>query len=218
MHAGGTPGSLSLAKWITYIINPLILPPILLSIVCAKLTLTGAQTATIITLSIIFFALIPFVIILRVAETHGGVSIELRQKELRLAPYLVSIASDFVVLALVHTLARPVPKLITSLLLCYALNAVILFLINTRFKISLHMASITGFVSMTLFILLEKEAILAGGTTQLVLAIILGVLATPIVVWARLHLRAHSRPEVIAGTVFGLTVPYALLYFLERII
>lgn len=213
-----TDRSQFVAKWVTYVVNPLVLPPILLGIVCAALDLPPNQFATIVGLSILLFALVPFGIILRVAKNNGGTSIELRQKELRFAPYLVSIAADLAVLLLVHVLAAPVPPVITILLLCYAANAIILFLINLRFKISLHMASITGLVSMAMFILVSKQAILVREPTLLGLLVACGAFLTPVLVWARLHLRAHTAKEVIAGTIFGLFVPFGLLYIFDTIL
>lgn len=94
--------------------------------------------------------------------------------------------------------------LAVSILLC--INTALLTVINLRWKISLHAAGTSGFVTILLF----ASYLASSESSSLVPAAVL----IPIVMWARVRTRAHTASEVCAGTAFGVAVPFLELYAL----
>ena len=112
------------------------------------------------------------------------------ERRQRTKPYAVSAGLSLAgVLMLLYMNAS---VFVWGLMWCFFINTLILGLINLRWKISAHMMGFTGpvvflfpLVGWTLLILLP-------------LAILLG--------WARITLRAHTLPQVLAGAAAGLAL------------
>lgn len=88
--------------------------------------------------------------------------------------------------------------LLTVLLGCYAVNTLIVMLINFKWKISVHATGLGG--PMAAFCMAIGWAILPG------MLVLLAV-----VCWARIYLKAHSLGQVLAGS--GLGFAFTVLFF-----
>ena len=126
---------------------------------------------------------------------------------------ILSYAIGVLVLSVTIETAMP---LIVSVAALFPINTAIILLINTRWKISVHMTSLAGFVSLLLFVALTvwrdlpadaEVALTAASVVPLVLLL-------PLLMWARVRVSAHTPGQVAAGAVFGLVVPLAELYVL----
>lgn len=77
-------------------------------------------------------------------------------------------------------------------------------IINTKIKASMHMAV---FSSLSLVLI-----ILYGGAFWLLL------LFAPVVAWSRLRLKRHTPREIVAGTILGITIVFAIYLVVKYII
>ena len=118
-------------------------------------------------------------------------------------------------MATVGTTAVP---LLVALALLYPINTALIVLINLRWKISVHMTSLAGFVSILLFVAMTIWRALPP-ETELVLTVVTVaplLVLLPLLMWARIRVKAHTLGQVVAGTVFGLVVPAVELFVIVR--
>jgi hypothetical protein len=105
----------------------------------------------------------------------------------RTQPYLVSAGISLGGLMLLQFLDASV--FVWGLMWCFTFNTLILYAINLRWKISAHMMGLTGPL-VFLWPVLGLDLL-----WTLPVAFLLG--------WARITLRAHDLPQVVAGAVAG---------------
>ncbi|MDB5081409.1 MAG: hypothetical protein JWP00_3333 [Chloroflexi bacterium] len=92
--------------------------------------------------------------------------------------------------------------LLTALLGCYAVNTLLVMLINFKWKISVHAAGIGGPIA---------AFFLAVGWSVLPFMMLL----LSVVCWARVHLKAHSVSQVLAGSTLGFATTLLLFGFFQ---
>lgn len=81
------------------------------------------------------------------------------------------------------------------------LGIVVIALINTHIKASIHVATISAFIS--------SLAILYGGSY------LLGTLLIPIIAWSRVKTKRHTIAEATTGGIFGVAM-IMVIYFFSR--
>ena len=123
--------------------------------------------------------------------THGHITdLDVHLREQRKASLLVTVAGFAVAwIALLLGSAHP---FLTVLALTGVIQWLAIFLITTRWKISVHTASATG-ISLLLIRMF-------GSPTALVL------ISIPLVAWSRIKLRHHTPAQTLAGICLGLTI------------
>ncbi|HEX2913855.1 MAG TPA: phosphatase PAP2 family protein [Chloroflexia bacterium] len=129
-----------------------------------------------------------------VSDVHIGTR---RQRTLPYSLTLASFACGAVFLWLETGLC-----LLTALLICYAVNSLIMMLINLNWKISVHASGLGGQIAV--FTLVVGWA-----------ALPLYALAV-LVSWARIYLRAHTPGQVAAGSALGFSLTLAQLILLRQ--
>ncbi|MFQ5572524.1 MAG: phosphatase PAP2 family protein, partial [Rhodothermales bacterium] len=132
-------------------------------------------------------------------------------------PFLVSTASAAAGLATILALNITAGPLIAAIMACTIVNTLVMTLVTRRWKISIHAAATASFVTMLLFVALtawpsHPDASLLRPATVLSLAPLI-----PLMMWARVRTGAHTWGQVVAGTLYGLFVPYAELTALLQI-
>lgn len=208
-----------LANLLSYIINPLALPPIAFALILWHFGASGAEVARVFVVSTIFFSVLPLIYLVRMVRRGKAESIEVRRRESRTRPFLMGVGSNLVgVVALVLVGETALPLLI-ALALIYPINTGIVALITLRWKISVHMIGLAGFISMLLFAaLLISDALPPREGSLLRVATVLPLLAlVPLLMWARVRAGAHRVDEVVGGAIFGLVVPYAELFLIVHL-
>lgn len=209
---GTRPLGYRVATAIGFLINPLVLPPISFGLVLAHFGATGGEIAWIVTVAVVFFGLVPLGYIGWMVATGRARSVEVRERGKRTGPlaagvigYLVGI----VVMALTGTTAVP---LIVALALTFPVNTLVVLLITLRFKISIHVVAVAGFVAGLLFVALAPWPGLPEPAFLRVGAVLAAGLMVPLVMWARVHAKAHTLPQVLLGAAFGFALPLAELW------
>ena len=148
----------------------------------------------------IFFGVIfpiAFIVFLFTRSKVTDMHISLREQ--RTLPYLVTILAYLVGFALLLSIQGP--SILPAVMLCYAINAVVVMFVNFSWKISAHATGLGGpIAALTL--------VFGWAIAPLYLLI-------PLVDWARVFLKAHTLGQVIAGSLlgFGLTLFQLALIF-----
>jgi membrane-associated phospholipid phosphatase len=182
----------SLAEYLAYGISQLGSPPVLgllpLVLIVSSLPLPGIWLWTGVYLLLAIIAPVSFLLW---QVLHGHVSdLDIHLREQRRASLLVTIGgfcAAWIALALGH--AHPFLTILagTGLMQWFAI-----FVITTRWKISVHAASATG-----ISLLLVR---MFGSPTAPILVTI------PLIAWSRIKLRHHTPAQTFAGVFLGLTI------------
>ncbi len=152
-----------------------------------------------------FTILLPSYLIHFYRRHRGWTLIELGRRERRLVPYFISIACYFVCIWLLDRMH--IYHFIGSILIAALMVQMTCLLINVWWKISTHMAAIGG-VAGALF----AFSIIFGFNPVWWLCAVLvvaGVLGS-----ARMILRQHTLPQVVAGFFVGLVCASLAILFL----
>ena len=108
-------------------------------------------------------------------------------RETRTEPFLWAMASYLLgVTALLYVEA---PFVVTALMACYFVNAIVMLFITLYWKISIHAVGVTGPVTALVFQLGAK-----------MLPFFLLMLP---VAWARIELKAHDKKQIAAGAILS---------------
>jgi len=103
----------------------------------------------------------------------------------RLIPFTATIVSYM--MGTLTLMAVHAPEQITALMACYIVNGVVLLLITTKWKISIHASGIASPVTALVYLL---------GTRLMPLFLLFLPVA-----WARVELKAHDKKQVTAGAL-----------------
>ncbi len=207
-----------LANVLSYFFNPLVLPPVGFGLILWHFGAPGAEIAWIVGVALVFFCLIPLAYVIRMIRRGEAESLEVRRQERRLKPFLVGITSYAVGMVVMATTGTTAVAFLVALALLYPINTAIIVLINLRWKISVHMTSLAGFVSILLFVSLTVWRDLPPATEVVLTAVTVAPLLVllPLLMWARVRVEAHSLGQVVAGALFGLIVPVVELSIIVR--
>ncbi len=201
-----------LATFISYAINPLVLPPILFGIVVYNSGGSRGQISGAVAIAVVFFCLVPLASMVRAIRGKPAATIELRDRTHRTMPYLISVASYLAALAVLTQTSLPARGFLLAVTLAFVWNGVLLLIINLYWKISLHVSTLAGFFSILWF---YSTRVIDHDGSALVFAVV-AVVVTALVMWARVEADAHTEAQVIGGAVFGFLMPYVLLLVLAQ--
>ncbi len=204
------------ANALSYLLNPLAFPPVAFTLASWHFGAPGAEIAWVFALSLAFFCAIPLLALLWMVREGRAETVEIRDRTRRRFPLLVAVGSYVVGIVLLGLTTSTATAVIVSLALIYPVNTLVLIAITHWWKISIHMAGLAAFVSGLLFVSLvawrdlpaDWEAALTLATTAPLMLLL------PVLMWARVKIRAHTVGQVVAGAAFGLFVPLAELYVL----
>jgi len=187
-----------LARVISDLANPLILPPLVLGIIGYTVPLSFSNILLLVVITLVFFSFIPGAIALVVSLQYPNSSLDFPNRDMRIPFYGFSILSVFTGSALMlGFFNNDMIRLITVI---FALTLLGGFIINFRWKISIHTLTLTTCGCCLLlagFTTMAENLLIFTGTV--LLSIVL-----PLMIWARYHLDIHSIPELIGGSAMGL--------------
>ncbi|MBI9060225.1 MAG: phosphatase PAP2 family protein [Labilibaculum sp.] len=127
----------------------------------------------------------------------------LEKRNERLIPLLITTL--FYGLGYYMLLKFPITRVVANLQLAAIISILLISLISLKWKISLHMAGIGGFIGM-----LIGFSFLYSSSLKFVFMI--GILVAGLIAYARLKLNLHTPSQVYAGFILGLiTVASCLL-------
>lgn len=187
----------------SYVVNPLVMPPILLLALLAHFRAPVAEMAAVVATAFVFFTALPLGFLLVYRFRGRSKTLEVRNRAGRRKPYLFGLCCSAAALPIVYVQVVAGRPVILAILVLLTLNAALLLVINSRLKISIHTAAVTGALGILLFIAwaVPGDSVLDPLTLSWLVPMVPGVM------WARVRSGAHSRTEVLAGAAFGALVP-----------
>ena len=195
------------ANAVSYVLNPLVFPPVAFALIEAHFGGSLGSVAWTFGVSLVFFCLVPLAYVAGMVRSGRAESLEVRDRAARFRPLVVGITSYAVgALLLWRTVEGPALPLVVAFASLYPVNTLVLLLVNTRWKISLHMSSLAGFVGVLLFVALTVWRDLPDDVELLLTLATVAplVLLVPLLMWARVRVGAHTPGQVAAGAFFGL--------------
>ena len=124
-------------------------------------------------------------------KQHGWVSdFEMTKRSERPRFILVSLSSDLLALVILYFFHGP--PLLLVMVLTYLFMGITMLTISNFWKISLHMAGVSGFSTALVFVF---------GAPALI-----AFFSLPLVAWARWHRRKHTIAQLIAGALAGMLI------------
>ena len=187
------------AHRISLVLNPLVVLTILIALVAFEASKSSVHAAFFAFLAFFFSCVLPMipVIHLRRLDKVDGWFIPERSKRIR--PLLLAGASFWLGVAVFYVLEAP--GVFDALMVCVAVSSVIAFFISIKWKISLHALGVWAGCVIVM--------ILYGYAGWL------AVVPAGLVSWARFALGLHSHGQILAGSVVGIGVAFAVFkYFL----
>lgn len=181
-----SPNTDKAARFVSLILQPPFIGVfafLLLSTLCDSVTDTILCACA----SIVFAVIIPMGIIVFYARKFGNKDLDVVRREDRSAPLLIGSVAYLVGCGVLYLM--DVPKVIWVLMLCYSVVTFAVYLVSTRWKISVHAIGCIG-PTMGLFY--------AFGWPGLLLLI-----SYPLVCWSRYLLRKHTPLQLIGGGILG---------------
>ncbi len=207
------PGvGLWIAVVVSYVVNPLVLPPAVYGLVLGHVGAPGGEIATGVGIAAFFLAVVPLVHVGWMRWQGRVASLEIRDRRKRTEPFLGVLAAGGAALGAIVLVQDVGRGLLMALVGCHLLNTGLLFLITTQWKISVHCASVAGALGTLVYARMHVPGTLlrTGAVAEAVL--LAGAVLVPLLLWARVRSRAHTLGQATAGTVMGLVAPYAELY------
>jgi hypothetical protein len=209
---------LVVATVVSYVVNPLILPPLVYGLVLAHVGAPASDVAAGAGLGAVFLGLIPLAHVGWMRLRGDVDSLEIRDRSKRTEPFLVVLAAGVAALLIVGGLDVRGRWLLAALLGCHLLNTTLLMGITRWWKISVHCASVAGAVATLAFVRYHVPGALMD-TALLGRAVLgVGLLAVPLLLWARVRSRAHTLEQATAGTMLGLVAPYVELLAVDAVL
>jgi membrane-associated phospholipid phosphatase len=142
-----------------------------------------------------FGTLAPLALIYQLSERGLISDFYVTEKEERAKPFAGAILSYLV--GSLALLSLRAPTMVTGLMLCYAVNTLIMMLTTLRWKISVHASGIAGPTTTLMYGL--------GPWAAIFFALLLPV------GWARIKLKAHTPAQVLAGALLTVVATWLQL-------
>jgi len=208
------PGGIGLvvATAVSYVVNPLVLPPLVYGLVLYHVGAPALDVVTGAGIGAVFLSFIPLGHVAWMRARGDVGSLEIRDRTKRTEPFLVVLGAAGAALLLVGGLDVVGQRLLAALLGCHLLNTLLLMGITRWWKISVHCASAAGALGTLAFVRFHVPGTVMD-TAMLGPAILgVGLVLVPLLVWARVRSRAHTLRQAVAGTLMGLVAPYLELW------
>ncbi len=197
-----------LARTFSIVFNPFYLPLLGLIVLfwCSYMSLYPLMYKfTVLGMVYLFTILLPTYLIRLYNNYHGWKFFELRQRELRMIPYIISIVCYFVCFYMMDYFH--IPHFISTILAAALAIQMVCALINVWWNISTHSAGVGGATgSLIAFSLLFGFYLLWWLSLTLIIS---GMVAS-----CRIILRQHTLSQVIVGYLVGLLISMSIIIFI----
>lgn len=140
--------------------------------------------------------LIPCAYIIWLVRTGKAVDFHLPNREQRIRPLLLSLATAIVTWLVFYQ--APAPRLLQMLATVNGVQTVLFLAITLQWKISLHCTAVT---------ILSELALALFGTNAIPLT-----MSIPLIAWSRVYLDRHTVAQTLAGVLLGAVILTPVLY------
>lgn len=203
---------------LTYILNPMIVPPVALVLVSFHTGASEQDIITVLSRSMGLYFFTPGAMLYFLRRAGFIRSFEVRTRRNRLIPLLGGMVITVAAIPIVSADVGPATEFVFAVAASFAMVTFAAAIVTLRIKLSLHVTAYTG-----LFVLLVWLAIFIppGRENVFIISPVLAcasLLLVLIVVWARICSGAHTIREVGTGIIFGLTSTAAALYLVRSVL
>lgn len=206
------PG-LRLAQVVSYVVNPIVLPPLTFVLTLAHFLAPPREFLVLTASAILFFCLVPLGYVVSMVRRGQAGSLEVRERTARFRPMIVTIVSGlagFGVFFVASETGRPFLLLAAG---TYVLNVALSLLVTRWWKISIHLIALAGFLASGLFVA-ESLWPWSVGSVFSTAWLYPSLMLIPLLMWARVRSGAHTPAQVLAGGICGFAVTLAELVIL----
>jgi hypothetical protein len=184
-----------LAEYVSAVMNaPLIT---LLTFIPLVYRFGEGATVQLLGLTSFFGCFLPLILVVYMLKRGIISDFYANDRDERFIPFMATILSY--TMGTVALMAVRAPEQITALMACYIVNGVVLLLITTKWKISIHASGIASPVTALVYLL---------GTRLMPLFLLFLPVA-----WARVELKAHDKKQVTAGAVISTVLTWLQMAF-----
>ena len=201
------PAGDTAARIISDIVNPLTLPLLVFGVAGMASDASLKSITEILGATALLFLFIPLLAAITIVKVNGGATLDFRSRPDRSALYVVSVVS--IGLGGLLLFDEIFTKMYRVILIIYLANLVIALGINFKWKASVHVGS-----AVTASVLLSWLGTFDAAGVWLPFATFIIIIFLPVVAWARIQLRVHSRFEILLGGVTGLISTGVMILFL----
>lgn len=211
-----TPHTLGyhIANVISYVVNPLCLPPICAFLITAHFCSDMQQAWRVFGITAVFFGLLPLLYIVWMVKSGQTSSLEIREREARKKPLLFGITSSLIGCGLMMAFTQLHSAIILSICLIQIGNSLLMMIITFWWKISLHLTGLAGFVASLFFV--EHNAWLLPINDVIRTSWVLPLFfLIPVLAWARVRVSAHTPAQVVGGSVVAFLLTYWIMWLIN---
>ena len=186
------------AKW-ARAISVITHPPFLSAFMFVLLSLTAdGALAMVLTAAICLLTatVVPTVAVFHYSKVFGNTDGDVYRREDRVKPLAIGILSYLV--GVVLLILIDAPRICTVMMVSYTVSTVLVLLISTRWKISIHATGITGPAMALSYVYPPWGYIM--------------YLLIPLIAWSRYVRRKHTPLQLIGGFVYGILITGFFLY------
>jgi len=197
------------AKVISYLFHPLLMPTYGFAVIFfsnnyISTFTTGSIKLIILSVTFVFTFLLPSANALILLKMGRIKSLEMETLNERIIPYLSTALYYFALFYLFYN--AEFPNIFRILILGAALSILFTLFISLKWKISAHTTGIGGIAGASLGIIYRLQI-------DLHLILMIAILISGIVGFARLKLMAHTPAQVYSGFVLGFMIELLLMLF-----
>ena len=202
-----------IARLISDLGNPLFMPPVVLLAVGLLHGQSLFSISKIFGIGVVCYTILPFALTIYMLKMGIIESVDLPIRNSRHALYGFSIATAGVAVYGIHRFVGYADPFVLILPIVFLINLAIAFLLNLKWKISVHSASVA--VAGTIYGYLYFFGSPEYPLITIILSLIHLLLLLPIMIWGRYHLEAHSAGELIGGSSSGIVLTIAEIIIIQ---
>ncbi len=186
------------ARFISVLLHPLFIAPLTFSFLLYYMPLDRSYKIYYLLLILLAVNVIPFLAVLKLKRSGRTVSLDVPERDQRPQPFFISVGG-YLVSCLLLGLGGA-PRAIVVLMWIYAFNTLVATIITFYWKISIHGMAFSGPVA-ALGVLVTPQFYWL-------------TLLLPLIVFARVILRAHNTAQVVIGYILGFILTFIQLRML----
>jgi len=197
------------ARILSDILNPLTLPLLVFGMAGWTTKDSFEKIIEIIGVSTLLFFVIPSLVAITIIKNGFGENYDFQSQTIRAFLYIISILS--IGLGGFFVFSKIYAKIYGVILTIYLINLTVAFIINFKWKISVHVGSM-----VTAAVLLVWLTYLNSFPAWPILIAFIITCLTPIMAWARFQLQVHSWHEIFLGAATGFIVTVTMIFILTE--
>jgi len=199
----------TVARIVSYVVSPILVPIATTGIFLWVVSADVGQSVAALSFIGFAFAVLPLMDILWMVSRGFAPSVELPERSQRVEPLGLAVVAGIVGIVIYQGSESSI-ELVSLLAATYVANILVVLCVNAFWKISVHAAAVGGMLGATAFILGPVFDLSPPGENLLLIVL---TALVPLVMWARLRLRAHTGAQVVAGAILGVAGHWAGLYY-----